>query len=170
MFQRMRIASASLVGITIVAGCHRSQPAQIPIADQILITKSAHSLMLLRNHQLLQTYKVALGKGGAARKSREGDHLTPEGEYIVDSRKPNSRFHKALHLSYPNEIDRKQAELAHLPPGGDIEIHGVQNGLGWIGPIEHWIDWTDGCIALSDSQMDEVWNAAPLGTRVEIRQ
>jgi murein L,D-transpeptidase YafK len=160
---------ALLTMATFVAGCHPSPPSQIQLADLVLISKSNHTLTLLRNGNELHTYKVALGKGGSARKTRKGDHLTPEGQYIVDSRKPGSRFYRALHLSYPNEIDRKQAALAHVPPGGDIEIHGIQKGLGWLGPAQHWIDWTDGCIALTDSQMEEVWNSVPAGTPVEIR-
>lgn len=101
-------------------------------------------------------------------KQHAGDHQTPEGLYIIDAKKSQSRFHLALHISYPNADDIRRAAKAHVSPGGDVEIHGLQNGLGWIGSIEHWVDWTDGCIALPDVEMDEVWRAVPVGTPIEI--
>lgn len=138
-------------------------------ADHILIIKSQHNMTLLANGKVIQTYKVALGRGRGGPKQREGDHETPEGLYIIDSKNAHSRFHRALHISFPNVDDRKRAQLAGVKPGSEIMIHGIQNGLGWIGTLHQTIDWTDGCVAVTDSQIDEVWNLVPIGTPVEIR-
>ena len=88
---------------------------------------------------------------------------------MVDAKKNPSRFHLALHISYPNEADREKASRLGVNPGGDVEIHGIQNGLGWIGSLHRTFDWTDGCIAVTDPEIEEIWNLVPIGTRVEIR-
>ena len=152
-------------------GCNSNSPAlQENIhADQILVVKSQHSMTLLANGKVLKTYKVALGRGDGKAKQREGDHETPEGHYIIDNRNAHSHFHRALHISYPNIDDRKRAQAAGVSSGGQIMIHGIQNGLGWIGSLQHEIDWTDGCIAVTDAEIEEVWNLVPLGTPIEIR-
>jgi murein L,D-transpeptidase YafK len=144
-------------------------PAADLRADHILILKSKHTMTLLANNGALRTYKVALGKGSGGSKQRECDHETPEGFYIIDSKNAQSRFHRALHISYPNADDRKRAQTANVNPGGLIMIHGIQNGLGWLGSLQHTIDWTDGRIAVTDSEIDEVWKLVPIGTPVEIR-
>jgi murein L,D-transpeptidase YafK len=126
-------------------------------------------MTLFADGKPLATYKVALGKGNGQAKEREGDHETPEGFYIIDSKNAQSRFHRALHISYPNADDRKHAQTANVNPGGLIMIHGIQNGLGWLGSLQHTIDWTDGCIAVTDSEIDEIWKLVPIGTPVEIR-
>ena len=138
-------------------------------ADHILIEKTRHQMTLLAHGTAVATYKIALGRGGLDPKQRQGDHKTPEGLYVVDGRKAASRFYRALHLSYPNRADRERAAGASLNPGSDIEIHGLENGLGWIGQAHRSTDWTDGCIAVTDSEMDEVWARVPIGTSVEIR-
>jgi murein L,D-transpeptidase YafK len=83
--------------------------------------------------------------------------------------KEHSRFHRALHISYPNAEDRTRAQAGGYDPGGDVEIHGIENGLGWIGSLQRTIDWTDGCVALTDEEMDGIWNSVDVGTPVEIR-
>jgi murein L,D-transpeptidase YafK len=152
-----------------LAGCARQAPRSLRQADRIVIVKSTHTMTLYVHGQPLREYKVALGRGNGAAKVREGDHNTPEGLYTIDSRNGHSHFHRALHLSYPNAADRAQAVRLNAPPGGDIMIHGIRNGLGWLGSLQHQIDWTDGCIALTDIEMDEVWAMVPVGTPVEIR-
>ena len=154
-----------------IFGCNsNSSPLPQDIhADQILVVKSQHSMTLLANGKVLKTYKVALGRGDGKGKQREGDHETPEGHYIIDNRNAHSHFHRALHISYPNLDDRKSAQTAGVSPGGQIMIHGIQNGLGWIGSLHHEIDWTDGCIAVTNAEIEEVWNLVPLGTPIEIR-
>ena len=168
----MRRASVrfSLAVLAIVfAGCASHSEGHPPQADKILIVKSARTLTLMRGDQILSTYKVALGRSPVGPKLRKGDHKTPEGEYEIDAKKEHSRFYKALHISYPNAEDRKRAEAGGYDPGGNVEIHGIENGLGWIGRLHRSIDWTDGCIAVTDSEMDEIWNSVSAGSPVEIR-
>jgi len=138
-------------------------------ADSILILKKDHVLELLKDGKVIRTYKVALGRGGLAPKQREGGGRTPEGHYIIDSRNAESHYHKALHVSYPNEEDRKRAAKLGVAPGGAIMIHGLPNGMGWIGAAHRLYDWTLGCIAVTDEEIDEIWAMAPIGTPVEIR-
>jgi murein L,D-transpeptidase YafK len=140
-------------------------------ATKILVVKSDHELLLLddKNH-IIRTYKIAIGRGGLEAKQRQSDHRTPEGLYIIDRHKKDSRFHRALHVSYPNEADQERSRKLGVDPGGDIMIHGIQNGLGWIGPLHRIADWTDGCVAVTDSEIEEIWSAAPDGTPVEIRR
>lgn len=138
-------------------------------ADQILIYKSAHTMTLFKRQSVLRTYKIAIGRGPAGPKSTAGDHRTPEGDYVVDAKKADSRFYLALHLSYPNAADRERARRLGVNPGGDIEIHGIEKGLGWIGPLHRTFDWTDGCIAVTDPEIEEIWGLVPVGTPVEIR-
>jgi murein L,D-transpeptidase YafK len=140
------------------------------MADSIVISKSAHTLSLFSGENVLKTYSVAIGRGSAGPKQVAGDNRTPEGRYIIDQKKTATRFHKALHISYPNATDRASAAKLGKPPGGDIEIHGLPDGLGWLGSAQHLVDWTAGCIALSNSQVDEVWNIVSVGTPVEIKK
>ena len=150
--------------------CDRSSPIiEGGKADRIIISKSNRNLILMNGSQPLRTYTVALGRGPVGAKMRTGDHQTPEGNYVIDTKKNHSRFHLALHISYPNQSDRERAQRAGIDPGGDIEIHGIENGLGWIGPLHRRMNWTDGCIAVTDDEMDEIWKLVPVGTPVEIR-
>jgi len=138
-------------------------------ADSVLILKKDHLLELLAGGKVFRTYKVALGSGGLARKEKEGDGRTPEGHYLVDSRNAASHYHKALHISYPNAEDRKHAGRLGVSPGGAVMIHGLPNGKGYIGGGHRLYDWTLGCIAVTDVEIDEIWNLVPVGTPVEIR-
>jgi murein L,D-transpeptidase YafK len=138
-------------------------------ADSILILKKSHLLYLMSNGKAIRTYKVALGTGGLAAKGREGDGRTPEGHYVIDSRNAASHYHKALHISYPNTADRERAARLGVAPGGAVMIHGLPNGKGGIGPAHRLYDWTLGCIAVTDQEIDEIWALVPIGTPVEIR-
>jgi murein L,D-transpeptidase YafK len=147
-------------------------PAQTPAqvkADSILILKKDHVMELLAGGKVIRTYKVALGRGGLAAKEREGDGRTPEGHYIIDEKNAASHYHKALHISYPDAEDRKRAEKLGVSPGGAIMIHGLPNGMEWLGALHRNYDWTLGCVAVTDAEIDEIWNLAPVGTPVEIR-
>lgn len=137
--------------------------------DKVLILKSQHRLELLSHGQVIRAYQVALGRvpGG---KVEAGDHKTPVGLYRVDLKLSKSRFYKALHISYPNATDSAKARKLGVSPGGAIEIHGLPWYFAWLGRAQHVVDWTDGCIAVSDSQMDEIWTLVPVGTPVEIRR
>ncbi len=138
-------------------------------ADRIVVLKSKRELQLWSNGTLFKTYRVALGGEPVGRKERQGDHRTPEGQYVVSGRNPKSKFHRALRLSYPNAEDRARAAKRGLSPGGDIMIHGLPNGYGWVGRGHLSRDWTDGCIAVTDEEIEEIWNLVADGTPVEIR-
>ncbi len=146
-------------------------PAKPPLtgeADRVVVIKSQRVMMLMRQGQLLKSYRVSLGRGGLEPKMREGDHRTPEGNYTLDYRNPRSRFHLALHVSYPNDVDIAKARRLGAAPGGSIMVHGIANGLGWLGRVHRLMDWTDGCIAVTNSEMEEIYRAVPTGTPIEI--
>lgn len=138
-------------------------------ADRIVIEKAAHRLSLMKLGKLVRSYNVALGRQPKGPKEREGDERTPEGLYIIDGRNAASEYHRALHISYPNATDRANAVARGFAPGGNIMIHGIRNGLGWIAFMHRSFDWTKGCIAVTDGEIDEIWNAVPNGAVVEIR-
>jgi murein L,D-transpeptidase YafK len=137
--------------------------------DRIVIEKSARKLSVFASGKKLKTYSVALGRNPVGAKQEEGDKKTPEGVYKMDGRNPQSTFHLALHVSYPSDEDKRRATERGVPAGSDIMIHGIRNGLGWIGALHRLNDWTIGCIALTDEEIEELWRATPQGTTVEIR-
>ena len=143
--------------------------AAAPKVDRILVLKKKHELRLLNGSGVVKTYLVALGGGGLKPKQREGDRRTPEGLYRIDARNPDSRFHLALHISYPDKADKERARRLGVNPGGDIMIHGLGDEFRWLGTRQHLHDWTDGCIAVTDSEIEEIWRLVPDGTPVEIR-
>ena len=136
--------------------------------DRILIEKSARRLMLLSQGEVLKTYKIALGGNPVGPKERQGDNKTPEGTYVIDGRNGDSRFYLSLHISYPNERDKKRAKELGVSPGGDIMIHGIKNGSSWVGDAHAKVDWTNGCIAVTNEEIEEIAKLAPDGTIVEI--
>lgn len=138
-------------------------------ADFVVVVKSARTLTLMSHGKVLRTYKVALGGEPIGAKQRQGDHKTPEGHYILDRRNPKSRFYKSIHVSYPNANERQQAAKRGVSPGGDIMIHGLPNGFGWLGESHRAQDWTDGCIAVTNSEIDEIWDLVADGTQIEIK-
>ena len=138
-------------------------------ADRVVIEKAARRMTLFDRGRAVKTYVISLGSNPVGAKTRQGDGKTPEGIYKVDSRNPNSRYHLALHVSYPNAIDLARARRLHVSPGGDIMIHGVPNRWRLLGGVIRRTDWTDGCIAVSDAEIEEIWKAVPNGTVVEIR-
>jgi murein L,D-transpeptidase YafK len=138
------------------------------VADKVLIEKKARRLTLFSKGQALRTYKVALGRNPNGPKERAGDNKTPEGVYTIDARNKNSRYHLSLHISYPNDQDRKRAKELGVSPGGDIMIHGIRNGFGWLGGVHRWLDWTQGCVAVTDDEIKEIDRLVPNGTTVEI--
>jgi tetratricopeptide (TPR) repeat protein len=144
-------------------------PFQKGPADKILIEKKERRLTLISRGEVLKTYKIALGGNPNGPKERQGDNKTPEGTYIIDSRKRDSRYHLSLHISYPNEKDKQRAKELGVSPGGDIMIHGIKNGLSWVGDLHADVDWTKGCIAVTDEEIEEIEKLVPNGTVVEIR-
>ena len=131
-------------------------------ADRIVVNKGRREMLLLRGNTILRSYRVALGRDPVGHKQREGDGRTPEGRYRIDRRNPKSAYHLALHISYPNQADVERAQAAGVPPGGDIMIHGLKDGEPREG------DWTQGCIAVTNREMDEIWALVPDGTEIEI--
>ena len=141
--------------------------AQAPI-DLVRVIKSERTLMLIAEGRVIHEFKVALGGNPKGHKQQEGDKRTPEGRYTLDYKKADSAFYKAIHISYPNSGDVASAKKRGVSPGGLIMIHGQQNGVGWFGFLSQRFDWTDGCIALKNDEMDVVWNLVKEGTQIEI--
>lgn len=139
------------------------------VADRVLVEKSARRLTLLRNGSALKAYRVALGRAPIGAKEYEGDQRTPEGIYSIDFHKPDSDYHLALHVSYPEQRDIDRAASQGLSAGSDIMIHGLPNGGGWIGRFHRRKDWTAGCVAVTDFEIEEIYRAVPDGTPVELR-
>lgn len=138
-------------------------------ADKILIEKEARRLTLFAKGEVLKTYNIALGGNPIGPKERQGDNKTPEGTYIIESRNGNSRYHLSLRISYPNASDKRRAKELGVSPGGDIMIHGIKNGFSWVGDGHAEVDWTKGCIAVTDEEIGEIAKLVPNGTVVEIR-
>jgi murein L,D-transpeptidase YafK len=139
------------------------------VADRILVEKSARRLTLIRNGNALKTYRVALGRVPIGPKEYEGDQRTPEGVYSIDFHKPDSDYHLALHVSYPEQRDIDRAGAQGLSAGSDIMIHGLPNGRGWIGRFHRRSDSTAGCVAVADFEIEEIYRAVPDGTPIELR-
>lgn len=162
-----------ILAIAFIVGCTGSVTAQpLPpgtTADRVVVEKGTRTLSLYRGAKLLKSYKIALGKNPVGPKRREGDGRTPEGSYVVDFRKADSKFHRALHISYPNAEDRRRARERGVNPGGAIMIHGLPNGRGAIGASHRVRDWTDGCIAVTNEEIEEIWRVVPNGTAIVIR-
>ncbi len=142
--------------------------SKIPI-DKILIEKQKRQLTLVSKGLMIKAYHVALGKNPVGPKERQGDSKTPEGWYFIESRNRFSKYHLALRLSYPNEKDTKRSKALGVAPGGGIMIHGLKNGHADIGAFHATMDWTDGCIAVTNKEIEEIAQAVPDGTPVEIR-
>ena len=138
-------------------------------ADKVLIEKKARRLTLISKGEVLKSYEIALGGNPNGPKERQGDNKTPEGTYFIDSRNRDSHYHLSLHISYPNERDKKRAKELGVSPGRDIMIHGIKKGFSWVGEFHTEIDWTKGCVAVTDEEIEEIDKLVPNGTIVEIR-
>lgn len=138
-------------------------------ADAVLVIKSEKRLYLVSKGERFASLPVTFGARPVGHKQARGDERTPEGHYMLDYKNLNSKFYKSIHISYPNEKDREIARQLGVDPGGDIMIHGQQNGWEWASPLVQLFSWTDGCIALSNKNMDKVWAAVDSGTPIVIR-
>ena len=143
--------------------------SEVQKADAVLVVKSEKRLYLLDEGDAFASYHVTFGGDPKGHKERQGDGRTPEGRYVLDYKNSQSSYYRSIHISYPNAQDRRVAKHLGADPGGDIMIHGQPNGWGWAGFVLQTISWTDGCIALTDSDMDHVWQAVDPGTPIEIR-
>ena len=139
-------------------------------ADRITVDKSDREMMLWRGDRLLARYDIALGGAPeAGHKQQEGDERTPEGRYVIDWRNARSMAHLSLHISYPNEADSAAAAARGVSPGGSVMIHGLPNGWSAVGRLHLLADWTDGCIGVTNEEMEQIWSLVPDGTVIEIR-
>lgn len=164
---RIRLFTAVLVGFCSFV-LAQSPPITIR-ADRVLVIKHERVLRLYKDGKVIKRYKVALGGDPIGPKTRQGDHKTPEGNYVLDSRNAHSQFYKSIHISYPSPRDRAAARAKGVSPGGDVFVHGLPNGYGWVGPGHSVKDWTDGCIAVTNAEIDEIWQSVADGTPIEIR-
>ena len=137
-------------------------------ADKIVVFKSQRKLELMRMGEVIRTYHVALGRNPIGPKVERGDGKTPEGTYFIDKRNPESAYHLSMHISYPEQADLKRAASLNVDPGANILIHGEPNILNHEGKANLLQDWTAGCIALHNTDMDEVWRLTDDGITVEI--
>jgi murein L,D-transpeptidase YafK len=163
---------AVVVGTTTLFWLNRSSKPTSPrivFADYILVEKAARQLTLFANDRVVKTYRIALGGNPIGHKLEEGDQRTPEGIYTIDWRNPESDYHLSLHVSYPEERDCISAAQRGVPAGYDIMIHGLPNGTDPAQTFHPATDWTSGCIAVTDAEMDEIWALVPDGTTIEIR-
>jgi hypothetical protein len=150
-------------------GGPRGPGGPVPLADSIVIEKKARRLTLYHQGRPIRSYLVALGANPVGDKQFIGDRRTPEGLFSIDGKNEKSDFHLALHISYPDSVHRARAVALGVAPGGDILIHGLRNGRGATGAFHRTVDWTDGCIALTDEEIDGVWSAVTVGTPVHIK-
>ena len=138
------------------------------LADSVVVEKSLRRLTLFVGGLPMRTYDVALGRAPDGAKLQTGDFRTPEGLYFLDARNPQSQFHRGLHVSYPNAQDLARARATGVSTGGDIMIHGLPNGQGQLGAKHRAYDWTSGCVAVTNEEIEEIWDTVPLGTPVRI--
>ena len=170
--------SASVAAMSFLPGCasHQAKPpvplndrSGAPFADRIIVKKSQRRLYLMRDGEPLRTYRISLGIEPEGRKQRRGDNRTPEGSYYIDWRNSHSRFNKALSISYPNREDRLRAARYGWDPGGSIMIHGEpRRGDAGLQDMVRKEDWTQGCIAVSNLAIEEIWRYTLDGTPIEI--
>ncbi|MFO1037232.1 MAG: L,D-transpeptidase family protein [Geminicoccaceae bacterium] len=166
---RRHCLSLAAAGCAVAAVPRRSADAATGRADRLIVVKSARRLYVLADGRELATYRVALGREPIGTKLYEGDGRTPEGDYRVDARNPASGFYRALRISYPNAVDRARAKALGQRAGGLVMIHGLPPERAGFGADQWKFDWTNGCIAVSNREMDELWARVEVGTPVEIR-
>lgn len=150
------------------SGKEVSELTNLLTADAVLVRKHERRLYLIKNGKAYRTYAVKLGANAAGPKQIQDDGRTPEGSYVLDAKNENSRFYKSIHVSYPNNEERKRAQEAGVLPGGAIMIHGQPDGFGWAWWILGLWDWTNGSIAVRNNDMDEIWGFVEVGTPIEI--
>ncbi len=136
--------------------------------DSIIVDKSQRRMTLMNRRKEIKSYSISLGKNPSGHKIQEGDKKTPEGTYVIDKKNPNSKYHFSLRISYPNENDKSYAERIGVSPGGDIMVHGLPNNMNFIEDYYLNSDWTDGCIAVSNKEIEEIWTAVDEGTPITI--
>ncbi len=143
--------------------------ASSAMVDLVKVDKSKRRMYLIDNGQVVKEFRIALGKHPKGHKTQEGDHRTPEGRYYLDFVIDKSEFYRSIHISYPNPRDIAYAAKLHVDPGGNIKIHGLRNGEKRPAKFVQSFDWTNGCIAITNEEMDELLTLVKTGTPIEIR-
>ncbi|WP_158792608.1 murein L,D-transpeptidase family protein [Granulicella sp. L60] len=157
------VATASLQALS----ANDSPLPSSAMADRVVVLKGERKLLLIKGDVVLKTYTVSLGANPVGLKRMQGDRKTPEGNYILDRHNAHSQYHKSIHISYPNADDVARVSRLGFPTGGDVFIHGLPND--YAGPGKDLGDWTNGCIAVTNAEIDEIWRAVADGTPIEIR-
>ena len=158
-------AAILVICLVAVSTASTDKPATKRVyADSVLVVKSERRLYLLKDDEIMAEYPATFGADPTGHKQREGDERTPEGHYVLDWKNANSAYYKAIHVNYPNEQDQAAATARGEDPGGLILIHGQLNGYGWLSPVSRFFNWTDGCIALNNDDMEEVWLSVSANT------
>ena len=171
---RLRIGPPLLAAIGLalaLAGCGGGAPERpAAYADQVVVKKSQRKLQLIKRGEVIKEYRVALGDNPNGHKMQEGDERTPVGDYVLDWRNPRSQYYKSIHISYPNEQDQAVARALGVQPGGMIMLHGMPNHIQSPTIRAEYLrrDWTNGCIAVQDHEMDEIWRMVRDGTPIRI--
>lgn len=159
------------MGIALLSGAEKnpSKPTIFSKIDLILVEKSRRVMSIYHQGKILKSYKIALGFAPIGHKEQEGDGKTPEGVYSISAKYPQSQFYLALQVSYPNSNDLKNARKKRVSAGGQIMIHGLGKGFGWLGKLHTNSDWTLGCVAVTNEEIKEIYDATSVGTKIEIR-
>ena len=139
------------------------------LVDSLVVSKSQYKMFVYQQGKLLKTYQVSFGGNPVGHKQFEGDEKTPEGHYTINAKNDKSGYNKNLGISYPNVQDINYAKSIGKSPGGDIKIHGLRNGLGMINKFQRWFNWTNGCVALTNSEVDELYRSVKLGAGIQIK-
>jgi len=142
--------------------------AELPLADSVLVDKSKRKMWLIAEGKRYREYDISLGDSPSGHKEQEGDERTPEGKYSIDYRNPESSYHLSLHISYPRKQDEENARKNGVSPGGNIFVHGLPNGVELTKANYLGRDWTDGCIAVQNRDIEEIWVLVKDGTPIEI--
>lgn len=159
-----RAALALLVGALLVGAAAGAETA----VDAVVVRKAKREMVLMGGGDVVRRYRIALGREPVGAKRRQGDGKTPEGEYTITGRNRWSSYHRSLRISYPNAVDRERARRERVAPGGDIMIHGLPNGRGNLGALHTKWDWTEGCIAVTNEEIEEIWRMVADGTPLRI--
>ena len=158
-----------MVVVFVVASFGPTEAGVFPVADRVLVEKANRKLHLLNDGETFRSFDIALGIQPVGDKKMEGDFRTPEGRYTLDARNPNSEFFLSIHVSYPDAADRREAKALGVDPGGAIMIHGQPNEPTYSEVYYRTQDWTNGCIAVSNSDMIDIWLMTEDNTPIEIR-
>jgi murein L,D-transpeptidase YafK len=168
-----RITFGLLLSFTVVLSIYYFYPEEsLPagtVIDKIVVLKSQRQLLAYSQGHVVKVYTISLGGNPIGDKEVEGDKKTPEGRYVINDKNPNSGYYKNLGISYPDSNDIAHAQKLGKSAGGDIKIHGVRNRLGLLGKFHRLADWTLGCIAVTNQEMEELYNAVTIGTEIEIK-